>query len=104
MKSDEVQQMLDSLAEEMEAQNLKVTITEENGKFAYNYYYQVEIDESMIPLMADSLETTMDEQADTLKAAAKALKLVVVDENPTIVFHYYTMDGKEIYSCEFTAD
>ena len=54
--------------------------------------------------MVQTLETGLDDQADTFKEVANSLKEATNDANPVVRIQYVSSDGSVIVEKEYTAD
>lgn len=100
VKSDEVQEIIDSMESQATSMGMSFEVTADGDKMVYTYKYD---DIEKQDGMAESLESAMNQQASTFQESANELKKVVSAKNPSVVIEYVDSKGELIYSKEFVA-
>ena len=97
-KDGEVQQSIESMGE---SSNMDISV--EGNTITYTYKYAQTYDSSVIPSMAKTMESTMNNMSSTFEKVAENLEEQTEIDDITVRVVYLNGDGTEIYSQNFTS-
>lgn len=97
--SEQIDQMVDALADG----DLNINVHADGDKLVYTFTFAEFPEGTDMDAIAESLETSMTEQASVFEDIAASMKEVVNEADPKVRVAYNAADGSEIYSKEFSA-
>lgn len=97
--SEQIDQMVDALA----AGDLNIDVHADGDKLVYTFTFAEFPEGTDMAAIAESLETSMSDQASVFENIAASMKEVVNEADPKVLVAYNAADGSEIYSKEFSA-
>ena len=104
VNSDELQSQLAELKSSLSESGMSIDIKAEGNALIYVYTYETIAKADFDDSMVQTLETGLDDQADTFKEVANSLKEATNDANPVVKIQYVSSDGSVIVQKEYTAD
>ncbi len=105
VNSDLMQSQFESMKSQLEGDDdsMSIDLSAEGNKLIYSFTYSAEALEGVdTDTLATTLDSAMDSMASTFEGIASSLKDAVDVDDPVVEVTYYTSDGTELCSREFT--
>lgn len=77
--------------------DIKCEVYGDGNTLVYKYTYQMDIDDSQIPTLADELKNGMADLESMISEVLDELKTLVNVEKPSVKVVFFTKDGKQIF-------
>ena len=102
IESETFQSQLDSMKSSVESM-MDMDVRAEDNKLVYEITYKTQIDDSLLDVTKEQLDSTFNDMSSTYEGIADTLKEELGIENPIVVLSILNADGTQITSLEFSA-